>query len=290
MIYKHIYLLIFTFVGLIHASLSLDLIIFSFDRPMQLYALLESIQTRWTGISHATVLYRASNADFEKAYQTTLQDFSHVTFQRHFGKHDFQNITTDIIRKSQSTHLFFGVDDIIVTDECDLEECLHTLETTNAYCFALRLGKNTTECYTCNLITPNPTFNALDNSILSFQFGESKGDWDYPNSLDMTIYRRNTVIDFINGNYEWAHPNFMEGQWACIAPKNVTGLCCMQSKIVNIPMNVVNVDWESRNMKNYSTHELVALFNDGYRIDINCVYKYLPRAPHEEINLTFTKK
>lgn len=285
------YLFFFNFLNLIHSSSSsLDLIIFSFDRPMQLYALLESIQKKLIGISNITVLYRASDKSFEDAYKTTLQSFPNSTFQRHYGKHDFQQMTTDIIYHSQSTHLFFGVDDIIVTDECDLRECLHALETSQAYCFALRLGSNITECYTCNLITPPPTFYSINNSILSFQFGESKGDWDYPHSLDMSIYKKSTVMKFINENHEWDHPNHMEGRWSCIAPKNITALCFIQSKIVNIPINVVNVDWESRNMKSYNTYELVTLFNNGYRININCVHKHLPRAPHEEINLSFIKK
>ena len=289
--YKCIYLFAFSFFTLIHSSgLSLDLIIFSFDRPMQLYALLESSIKKFNGISNITVLYRASEKAFEKAYKITQQTFSHVTFQKHHGKHDFQRCTTNIVQQSQSTHLFFAVDDIIVTNECNLQECLDYLEKNNAYCFSLRLGKNITECYTCNMKTPNPLFKSINESTLLFNFGESQGDWNYPNSLDMNIYRKSTVIDFINGNYRWFHPNQMEGRWASITPKNPVGLCFNISKIVNVPMNVVNVDWESRNMKSYSKYQLLALFNDGYKIDINSIHTYIPRAPHEEINLNFIKR
>lgn len=280
--------LFFSYIQFTLASASsLDLIIFSFDRPMQLYALLQSIKLRWQGISGISVLYRASSKEMEKAYNTIQITFADITFTRHYGKHDFQGITTLLIKNSRSSHIFFGVDDIIVTDDCDLSHCLHMLEATNMYCFALRLGKNITECYTENLVTPPPSFTPLDESVLSFTFGESKGDWDYPHSLDMSIYRKSTVMEFIEGGYQWCHPNHMEGAWSIIAPKHAPALCFTTSKIVNVPMNVVNVDWESRNMRNYSPVELTTMFNNGLKIDINCVYKYTPRAPHEEIDLKF---
>lgn len=45
-----------------------ELIIFSYDRAMQLYALLESISLRTKGIDQISVLCRASNSLHAKAY------------------------------------------------------------------------------------------------------------------------------------------------------------------------------------------------------------------------------
>ena len=43
-----------------------DLIIFSFNRPMQLYALLESVEKYLTGIEETVIIYRAGNERFLK--------------------------------------------------------------------------------------------------------------------------------------------------------------------------------------------------------------------------------
>ena len=46
-----------------------DLLVFSYDRPLQLFAFLESVQKYMEGLSSVSVLYRTSNAEFEKGYQ-----------------------------------------------------------------------------------------------------------------------------------------------------------------------------------------------------------------------------
>lgn len=56
-----------------------DLIIFSYNRPMQLYALLESIQQHITGLNTTTILYRA-DTDYEQAYQEVIKAFDRSTF------------------------------------------------------------------------------------------------------------------------------------------------------------------------------------------------------------------
>lgn len=271
-------------------SPSLDLFIFSFDRPMQLYALLESIQVRMKGISHTTVLYRASDSEFEKAYETVKKDFKGINFCRHEGPHDFQKITTDLVKQSQATHLVFGVDDIIVTHECDLTECLTLFEKTQAYSFALRLGKNITSCYAADIPgTAFPTFSQVTPTVISFKWGDAPYEWNFPHSLDMNIYRRSTVMNYISSNHQWHSPFYMENKWWGIKPENTLCLCFETSKLVNIPMNVVALDWNSRNMGG-SKYNLLKKFNDGEKINIECVRNYVSQSPHEEIAVTFTKR
>ena len=45
---------------------NVDIIIFSYDRPLQLYAFLESIDQYCVGVGKCFVLYRASDKDYEK--------------------------------------------------------------------------------------------------------------------------------------------------------------------------------------------------------------------------------
>ena len=57
-----------------------DLIAFSFDRPMQLYALLESLEYYVNGIQNIYVICRASNDRYRSAYEQVAEAFSRVTF------------------------------------------------------------------------------------------------------------------------------------------------------------------------------------------------------------------
>ena len=59
-----------------------DLIVYSYDRPMQLYALLESIEKYITGLSDIFVILRTSSSDFEHAYGIVEKTFSKVIYPR----------------------------------------------------------------------------------------------------------------------------------------------------------------------------------------------------------------
>ncbi|MFI5334741.1 MAG: glycosyltransferase family 2 protein, partial [Chlamydiales bacterium] len=69
-----------------------DLIIFSYNRPLQLYGLLESIQMWMTGIEKISVLYRAQGGDFARGYEELQASFPNVHFfrQSDFPQKDFQ--------------------------------------------------------------------------------------------------------------------------------------------------------------------------------------------------------
>lgn len=276
-----------------------DIIIFSFDRPLQLYTLLESMHKYIKGHNQITVLYRASNDSFEKAYTVAKEKFGNVIFEKHKGKEDFKENTTNIIKQSNAQYTCFAVDDIIITDLCDLDICVEALNLTNAYAFYLRLGKNITHCYTMDIeknykfgiYTGTPLFIPITSNIFSFHFGQVKGEWDYPNTLDMTIYRKETVLNFIEDHHIWYSPNTFEGTWANIQPHTHYGLCFEFSKIINIPLNLVNLDCKNRiTNKTYDKHSLLDLFNNNYKIDITPLTQFLPPAPHYDYEVTFIKR
>lgn len=278
-----------------------DLLVFSFDRPLQLHAFLSSTNDLIEGLSTITVLYRSSTAAFKNAYKTVIKDFPQVIFKEHQDKNDFKKMTTDIIVNFPSKYCLFAVDDIIITHECNITECTNALENTGFYGFYLRLGTNITNCYTMDtakefprgIHTGTPNFIPYEQNpeILIFEFGEVPGEWNYPHTVDMTIYKKETIIDFLQQDHNWVHPNSFEGFWATIAPAHSKALCFKESKIINIPFNVVNLDWESRNM-GYNKDHFLDLFNKGYRINTKSVYKLLPQAPHHEhpLDTIFVRK
>ena len=263
-----------------------DLVIFSYDRPLQLQAYLESIDKYITNLNQTFVLYRASNDDFDQAYQTLKKDFSHVRFFRQDEDNpyvDFKPLFLYLtFEESKSTHILFGVDDIIVTDYIDLDECVTILEQTpDAYGFYLRLGKNITQCYTLSITNdfPLPDLKEIESRIYSWEFNGAPYDWEFWSSVDMTVFKKEDIRNcFYELNY--GSPNGLERIWATWACPKKFGLCYEHSKIVNIPLNIVHENKKDRNMSFLTTEELLEEFTMGFKIDIEPLCRFNNKAPH----------
>ncbi len=291
-----------------------DLVLFSYDRPLQLYSFLESVKKYIFGIEEIHVIYRVSNNEFESGYDIVKKDFADVIFHKQLKADDFKPLTLESIFNNGSRYIIFGVDDIIVKDYVNLGTCINYLEKSNSYGFYLRMGKNIVECYMhFNEPTPVPKMNQISppvtlsearraqsngspeylltnvyNGVFQWSLNDGKGDWKYPNNLDMTIYRKSDLKQLYNYNFQ--NPSALEAVWADNANYNQRGLCFEQSKIVNLPLNLV-ID-EARNLDNrnsslFNTKELLDKFMSGFKIDINKFYRINNLAPHAAIVPTF---
>jgi|GEM_PF-381075 len=257
-----------------------DLIIYSYDRPLQLYALLESIEHYVTGLAHIFVIMRASTNEFENAYQTVKNSFTYIEFyQQSAPCNDLKQLTLDCLSKTDQEFIVFGVDDIIVKDSIDFNECIDTLEKTQAHAFFLRLGKNLDYCYAVNCSQPLPRFKHVQKDIYSWQFSQSKYDWRYPNNLDFTLYRKK-YINPIFSLIQYKTPYSLESEFMAFVDMNAYGLCYQNSKIINIPLNVVQSDWPNNALNSHSTQQLLELFNQGLKIDITQFYKIRNKSAH----------
>ena len=185
-----------------------DVVIFSFDRPMQLYAFLESVEKYVTNPHLMHVIYRCTDKRFEKGYKKVFKRFPYVKGHKQ-GKRpqkDFKPLVLKCVynKKSKSPYIMFAVDDIIMTDKVDLVECTAALKKYKSWFFSLRLGKNITKntlAVTQSLEPVHvgvPNGNDLKHSMFTWKFTDpsAKGSWDYPNSTDVTIYRKKDVKRF----------------------------------------------------------------------------------------------
>lgn len=270
--------------------LPVDVIIFSFDRPLQLYALLESMDQHMRGVGTCCVLYRSSNESFDKAYQEVAKRFYSVLFVKQGSepRNDFKLLTMHLLKSVSSPYVMFAVDDIIVKDDVDLSYCARMLECTSAYGFYLRLGCNIDYCYSENRATPVPPMQEIDDACYAWSFYQGKGDWGYPNTVDMTVYRRDMIYAILSA-LPFSSPNQLEGHWASGARgvMHLIGLCFEQSKIVNIPLNLVQQDWHNRHMDSYTPQELLDIFSAGKKMDISTLEHIVNKSPHMEHMLTF---
>lgn len=287
----------FAAVFLLFSSLSLqgedqcDLVVFSYNRPMQLFAFLESTKEHVEGLRKIFVIYREEQT-YHQGYEIVKQAFPEVIYYKQSNtqpKKDFKPLVMRAAfgkENKQANYLIFAVDDIIVKDKINLLRDIESLKSTHAYGFYYRLGKHVTYCYSCSLYQGIPPFVTIGEDCFKWQFKEGEGDWDYGNSVDFVLYEKSSIYRDIN-TMHFTFPNDLEGGWANRQDKEKFGLCHETSKIVNIPMNLVSTICGNRAMHIYSTEELNSLFLDNLKIDIRPYFQVKNISAHADITPSF---
>lgn len=291
----------FLFVS-VRAADQADMLIFSFDRPMQLYAFLESIDTYVRGVDNIAVLYRVSEQQYQAAYDECFATFAHLNIrqlkQGPDPRADFKNLVLEWLASVHNAYVLFGVDDIIVKDHVDIADCIKHIKANDAHGFYLRLGENITQCYTEGIATPVPAHREVAPGVHAFTFADGKGDWGYPSSVDMTVYSKAEVMSIVPDLY-FDNPNRFEGAWAIRSlgmlgwsPRDLykTGLFYTQSKMVNIPFNLVQTDYLTARNMGYPKELFLEKFYAGYKLDIAACHCIDNKAPHMEMEPTFTTR
>jgi hypothetical protein len=261
---------------------------------------LQSIEKHVTNLGQVVVIYRVSSGEFDAAYQQCFDEHKPLNLvlrkQGTMGvppAQDFKYFVHRSIIDSPNDYIFFAVDDIIIQDYIDLDECIQYLKKTNAYGFYLRLGENITECYMMHSMkTPVPTHKYIDDKILQWKFADATGDWNYPNTVDLTVYKKLDAYGTI-GNIHFTSPNSLEFSWDQIGDRQgdrqKDGLCYKHSKMINVPYNSVMEDWHGNRYMGKSKYDFLNLYNQGNRMDIEQYAKVQNKSPHIEVPLYLKK-
>ena len=265
-----------------------DLIAFSYNRPLQLYSLLESIKTFVEGIDTITVIYRSDDS-YDSGYQIVKDAFPNVKYiaqgkTSSEAKKDFKPHVMRSLKKSPSKYVVFAVDDIIVTHQISLSEDIQKLQKTGAEGFYYRLGKNITGSYSLNQIHGIPNLTPVAKECFTWEFKASKGEWDYPHTVDFTLYNKDMVISQFE-KISFYHPNSLEGKWAEIPTESRIGLTAPLAKMVNIVS-----DYNNRFANSFSPEALNEVFLEGKKIDIDAISRVEHNTPHFDIIPTFIQR
>ena len=89
---------------------------------------------------------------------------------------------------------------------------------------------------------------------------------------------------------EFTNPNYFESIWSRHVSRDWLGLCFGASKMINIPLNVVQNTFGNRNMGLYSKEELLKLYLDGWAFDVDCLHKISHNSAHFEVKPTLIKR
>lgn len=267
-----------------------DLIAFSYNRPMQLYSFLESLEKNVKGLTKTMIIYR-TDPDFSASYEIVKGAFPQVAFYKQSDtrpKEEFKSLVMQLLlEESKSDYIVFGVDDNIFTDSIDLQFGMRKLQETGSYGFYYRFGRGIDYSYTMDMPQGVPDLMDIGNDTLAWKFEKGKIDWDYPNSVDFVLYRKEDIKDAIE-KIAFTSPNYLEGEWANHADHHKIGLCHSKPRLINVPAN--NVSQFGNRHGNITTEQLNQMFLQGLKIDISPLHKHEGHSAHEEIDFTFVAR
>lgn len=285
---KNIFILCFFILLYGLEAASLNLVVFSKNRAHQVHSFLESFFLNTTGCQRVSVIYRAETKEHNDGYKIVKNAFPQVDFIKQKSTSDFKELTLKAIAFDQEEYVIFAVDDIIVTRKVDFDEVIQFLQIHDTEGFYLRMGEHITECYSENRYTGIPPLEEVAPGILSWHFKEGKGDWGYPHTVDMTVYRKKDLKKIFLA-LPFNNPNTLEGNWACVAPKSPVGLCYKHAALVNCPLNIVQTACKNRHSNECTPDELLELFLAGYVMDITPLQNIINNAPHMDYKPTFIR-
>lgn len=274
-------------------------IVFSMDRAMQLHALLGSYRDQVVNAPRLSVIYRVSSADHEKAYSTTFQEFSDLieVAVRQDTRESFRGLVIDALKSTNAKNIVFLVDDDLFVEPVDMRAFASYA---TSYCVpTLRLGENLGRSYTEQRSQARPDLieyqratmahGASPKDLLMWCWNGGELDWGYPLSVDGHILQRDEVIAMAEA-IEFNSPNTFEGNLQLFNPvcQCRTGVCYRKSRLVNIPYNRVQTDFENIHDDIHQDY-MLEKWNEGYRIDRHAYYGLVNESAHQEMPLKLIK-
>lgn len=269
-----------------------DLLVFSCDRPLQLYAHLESINRYLTNLNSISVIYRAGNSEFHQAYETIRTLFPHIRFIKQSNSYpeiDFKPLALQAIFENSieaSPYVIFSSDNLIIKDHIDINQCIKMLKDTGAYYFSLDLSKKWSSLNLEKESTNTFPQPQVGNNIFGWQIEGEKGDWKYANLIQMNLYRK---IDLHKPFYsiDFKHPLELEQNWAektkpfLRVNRQRVGLSYNDPKVINLGSNL---------RASYSNKMLLHIFNQGLKIDIDALLQEGNTHSNKNKEVSFIKR
>lgn len=283
-------------------------IVFSRDRALQLEAVLRSFRLQTSGSDSAriAILYRATTlrhrSQYERLSQTSLSAVRFVPEQDFEGQlkelivHSSAGGApggTHSVGRSPGDYLLFLVDDTVFVRPVDLAHVTESLvRHKDAMGFSLRLGRNTTYCYSAGRPQSLPKFENIGGSVLKFRWLKADGDFGYPLELSSSLYRCSDLVPFIR-RLRFEGPSSLESQMSIhsreLAHAHAALLCFEQSAAFSIPLNRVQDVFENRAgySERFSAESLADVFETGRVINVDALAGFTPNACHQEVELQF---
>ena len=258
--------------SLIQDNHQFEFLVFSKNRPIQLFCLLETLQARSKGKYTVHVLYRAEGNRMKLAYDQLRADpfLAGVHFIEEVS---FRNQLIDIIDRMHGSRVLFFTDDAYITSEWNVES-MASINPLDAV-FSLRHGKNLTYSFPYAVEQAIPELRKMENAhtdalfTFDWQSQELKSDWSYPLSVDGHMFLRDELL-LVLKNCSYATPNTLEGAMQLLYPVYAVrkGVCFEYSKLSHVHCNRVQEDFQNRFTGKHSVESLLEQWEASMKIDI----------------------
>jgi len=196
---------------------------------------------------------------------------------------------------SDESHVFFLVDDNIFVRDFLLKDIVNTLRAhEDLIGFSMRLGENTTYCYSQNHSQALPEFVRINRNILMYDWTKSEYDFGYPLEISSSMYRLKDIVPFILG-LPFENPNVLEERMAFYTDgfkAKRPRLGCYQFSVTFCnPVNMVQRINHNRAGEEfrYDVDDLAIRFENGERIRVEAYTGLITHACHQEVELVFEK-
>ncbi|HET7897390.1 MAG TPA: hypothetical protein VFL47_06965 [Flavisolibacter sp.] len=242
---------------------------------MQLQALLTSYLAQVEGGCPLTILYKATSERSRQAYNKLKTEFGRSTFI-FLEETDFNQQVKIWLSMQSADRVFFLTDDAIFLDAFALADVFEFNPLNEIVSFTK--GRDLLYCFTMDVKQELPAFLQEDiggkglNAWI-WDSAPDSPDWSYPLSVDGHILLREEMMCIAN-EITFRNPNSLEANMQLFKPFFLSrrGICYDKVKLVNIPCNLVQSDFNNRSTGYYSSEELLQLWDEGKAIDVAKFY------------------
>ena len=262
------------------------ILVFSKDRAIQMELLLRSYAEQMSRPLPLTVMYRASSAAHQRAYDEVFAGYtaSRLTV---IPEQAFKPDLLRVLRASSARKVMFLVDDIVFIQPVDTT--LLEAWSPGDGILSLRLGRNITHSFNSGGIAqdqPSPLQRTERHgqALLRWTWADGALDWALPTSLDGHLLPLPDLIPVIE-HTSFRAPNSLEaaiGQFRFLF-KWGSGYCFEQARIMNLPLNTVKTEDFDFPHQGWDAEELLDAFGKGQRLDIS----ELPLTEHNSCHMAW---
>jgi hypothetical protein len=259
---------------------TINCVIFSKDRAMQLDACLRSIERLGPYAGPIAVVWKATTPEFGEGYR--LLDLGRRV-RLIPQSDDFRRDVMGTLDPN-SEHTVFHTDDDVFFRRSPAAPILSD----EFAAFSFRLGHNTTYCYTLGRAQVVPG-QAVDGPVIAWDWTRAKDDFSYPMSLDGHVFQTRLLLRMLR-RARFDNPNQLEEELHLrryLAPH--TMLSFRESCLVSIPANVVSPTHRNRASDDaeLSPEVLNARYLVGERIDLERMNFSGITSAHQEVPFAF---
>lgn len=265
-------------------------IIFSRDRGMQLFALLESMKMRISNIQKIDVyvLYSTSTEAHNSIYEEVVNEKMglNANYFKHLGNNS--SILKGLMSEIKTEKVFFLCDDDIFINNLDINQVIDI--DAERYILSLRHHINLKFCYLNGKYLNIPPLKKFNSMMYSYIWTDDDTEWGDIMSVNGQVYLVEEIA-LLTSICDFSAPNSYELELKLFKSifSNRHGLCYEQACILNLPINQVQIETKVVH-GNINVNFLMEKWNEGLKLDINMLNATSSDSFYKNLDLNFTDR